>query len=66
MNRDQARAMLRRIANGGRLPDQFDVRLADVCADYINDSDAIATFLYIKQRHQILTANKPTEKVGGE
>lgn len=56
MTREEAIKTLRRIRSAGRLPDQWDVRVAEVCADRLEDPNHLE-LKAIMVRHRILVAS---------
>lgn len=58
MTKSEAQSMLLRIVAAGRLPDQHDVRLAEVCADFLKTDEASESLKAVRQRHRILILNR--------
>lgn len=66
MTKSEAQSMLLRIVASGRLPDQHDVRLAEVCADVLNSDEAQNLLKAVRERHRLLVLNLGQESGGGK
>lgn len=66
MTKEQATSLIRRIACSGRLPDHYDVAIAEVCNEFLGTGQSEALLKNIRQRNWLLTSScqksQPREK----
>ena len=63
MNATEAKNLLRRLQTQGRLPDEWDVKVAEVCADYLHSDYGREKLREIYVRRALLVGAMPKAEV---